>query len=59
MTFSTNHPNGDGSITLTKTEVEAFKKGLSITKHSGDSKGVFKIVLKLVRPKIKNRKQET
>lgn len=51
MTFSTNHPSGDGSIILTKTEIEAFKKGLSITKHSGDSKGVFKIVLKLVRPK--------
>ena len=55
MTFSTNYPNGDGSIILTKTEIEAFKNGISITKHSGDSKGVFKIVLKLIRPKIKNR----
>ena len=56
MTYSSNK-KGEGFIALTPEENEAFKRGQQVTKYgSGDSRGMFVINLKLVRPRSRAKR---
>ncbi len=55
MTYSSNE-KGEGFIALTPEENEAFKQGQAVTKTNGDTHGMFKICLKLSRPRSKAKR---
>lgn len=45
--------DGSGVLELTKAEQDLLKAGKPVIKRSGDSKGHFKVVVKLTRPRAK------
>ena len=49
MTYGTNE-KGEGVLTLTPEENEAFKRGENVVKKNGDAYGMFTIVIRMSRP---------
>lgn len=55
MTLGTKQ-DGSAVIELTKDEWQQFRGGKLLVRHSGDAYGVFRVELKLTRPKEKSHR---
>ncbi len=56
MTIGSTESGKKFNISLSEQETEDFKAGKQVVKLSGDSNGVFKVVLKLTRPRNRRKR---